>query len=70
LQGRHGVWCAGIHLGHGFHEGGPVSTLAVARGLGAVISWKGQHSPAPMRRSKNGRYRIFPATRPVAAELF
>ncbi len=36
LQGRGGVWFCGAHFGHGFHEDGLQSGLAVAEALGGV----------------------------------
>jgi predicted NAD/FAD-binding protein len=36
VQGRGGVWYAGAHLGHGFHEDGLQAGLAVAEAIGGV----------------------------------
>lgn len=72
LQGRRGIWFAGAHLGHGFHEDGLSSAVAVARGLGATIPWEtgtaATHADAAQQKWAPAPH--FPATRPVAAELF
>jgi predicted NAD/FAD-binding protein len=38
-NGRRNTWFCGAHLGHGFHEDGLVSAMAVAAGLGAPAPW-------------------------------
>ncbi len=40
LQGRNGLWFAGAWTGHGFHEDGLRSALAVANGLGVRAPWQ------------------------------
>lgn len=45
LQGRDRVWFAGAWLGHGFHEDGLRSGLAVARRLGAPPLWELPEAP-------------------------
>jgi predicted NAD/FAD-binding protein len=39
MQGRRRIWFCGAHLGHGFHEDGLVSAMAVAQALGAPAPW-------------------------------
>ncbi|MCB1954952.1 MAG: FAD-dependent oxidoreductase [Rhodocyclaceae bacterium] len=45
LQGRAHVWFAGAWTGHGFHEDGVRSALAVASALGAPAPWQGGLRP-------------------------
>ncbi|NWG54586.1 MAG: FAD-dependent oxidoreductase [Hydrogenophilaceae bacterium] len=45
LQGRDRIWFAGAWTGHGFHEDGLASGLAVAARLGAPAPWS--KAPAP-----------------------
>jgi predicted NAD/FAD-binding protein len=42
IQGQGGVWYAGAWLGHGFHEDGLRSAVAVGRGLGVAPPWEPQ----------------------------
>ena len=46
MNGRRGTWFCGAHLGHGFHEDGLKSAMAVAEGLGAPAPWI-ETAPAP-----------------------
>ncbi len=39
MNGRRSTWFCGAHLGHGFHEDGLVSAMAVAEGLGVPAPW-------------------------------
>ena len=39
MQGARHTWFCGAHLGHGFHEDGLVSAMAVAQALGAPAPW-------------------------------
>ena len=52
IQGAGGVWYCGAWLGHGFHEDGLRSGLAVARRLGALPPWEAP--PAPVLSGTTG----------------
>lgn len=41
IQGENGLWLAGAWSGHGFHEDGLKSALAVANALGVAAPWQG-----------------------------
>lgn len=50
VQGRGGVWYAGAHLGHGFHEDGLQAGLAVAEAIGGVKRpWSVENSSARLK---------------------
>ena len=55
IQGRGGLYYAGAWTGHGFHEDGLRSAIAVARGLGATIPWKTEVGPVESRAGGEGR---------------
>ncbi|ADZ70445.1 NAD(P)/FAD-dependent oxidoreductase [Polymorphum gilvum] len=49
IQGRRNTWYCGAWCGHGFHEDGLASGLAVARAFGAVLPWDiGAEGPVPV----------------------
>jgi predicted NAD/FAD-binding protein len=56
MQGERNTWFCGAWLGHGFHEDGLVSAMAVAERLGSTAPWLGQ-SPAAETRPR-ARHRI------------
>jgi len=79
LQGRRGIWFAGAHLGHGFHEDGLASAVRVAKALGAAIPWEGSwdvdrgdvdHGAMQQKSRPSVVIPDFAASRPVPAELF
>lgn len=45
IQGRNRTWFCGAWTGHGFHEDGLVSGMAVAEALGASIPWRDGEVP-------------------------
>ena len=47
IQGRDRLWFAGAYWGHGFHEDGLRSGLAVATALGVAPPWWGEVVPLP-----------------------
>ena len=47
MQGKRRAWFCGAHLGHGFHEDGLVSAMAVAEALGAPAPWTPEEHPRP-----------------------
>ena len=52
MQGARRTWFCGAHLGHGFHEDGLVSAMAVADALGAPAPWtveKDRHATLGLR---------------------
>jgi predicted NAD/FAD-binding protein len=49
LQGARRTWFAGAWLGHGFHEDGLASGLAVAQKLGAKLPWRAPATGVPAR---------------------
>jgi predicted NAD/FAD-binding protein len=70
LQGRHGIWFAGAHLGHGFHEDGLASAVRVAKALGAAIPWESSRDTDRGALQQKARPSVVVAADPVPAELF
>lgn len=78
MQGRRNTWFAGAHLGHGFHEDGLASAVAVARAMGSAIPWQAPRSSGQARedaaidapQQKNRTPPAIPAAFPAPAELF
>ncbi len=48
LQGRHRSWYCGSYFGHGFHEDGLRSAIAVAAGFGVRPPWESAAQTAPV----------------------
>ena len=70
LQGYHGTWFAGAHLGHGFHEDGLASAVRVARALGAAIPWDVDGRALQQKARPLVVIPDYPVSNPVPAELF
>lgn len=51
IQGVNNTWFCGAWNGHGFHEDGLASGLAVARQLGAKLPWKTSSAPTEFREA-------------------
>ncbi len=50
IQGRRHIWFCGAWTGHGFHEDGLLSGLAVAEALGVVAPWR--ETPPELARGR------------------
>jgi predicted NAD/FAD-binding protein len=64
LQASRNTWFAGAHLGHGFHEDGLASAVAVARSMGCNIPWAEREAGSAQQNSAG------PAAVPSAPGVF
>ncbi|HTC84673.1 MAG TPA: hypothetical protein VK683_09980, partial [Rhizomicrobium sp.] len=67
LQGARGTWFCGAHLGHGFHEDGLASAVAIARQMGASVPWSEPAETFDAVQRKYPRPAGFAAPAPAAS---